>query len=96
MCQYTYVYYFSIYVNILMFIIFSMAIETILCCYIADEEMFPPEQRFADGNIDVYKFLYMHIYIYVCSYLYEIVYIQVYICCILCCYIAHEEMFRFC
>eukprot|EP00607_Mallomonas_marina_P009010 CAMPEP_0182417654 /NCGR_PEP_ID=MMETSP1167-20130531/2101_1 /TAXON_ID=2988 /ORGANISM="Mallomonas Sp, Strain CCMP3275" /LENGTH=669 /DNA_ID=CAMNT_0024591357 /DNA_START=108 /DNA_END=2117 /DNA_ORIENTATION=+ len=31
--------------------IFGMAIETILCCYIADEEMFPPEKRFADGGL---------------------------------------------
>mmetsp|Transcript_31320 Transcript_31320/g.31860 ORF Transcript_31320/g.31860 Transcript_31320/m.31860 type:complete len:671 (+) Transcript_31320:136-2148(+) len=31
--------------------IFGMAIETILCCYIADEEMFPPEKRFADGDL---------------------------------------------
>ena len=31
--------------------IFAMAIETILCCFIADEEMFPPEQRFADGGL---------------------------------------------
>eukprot|EP01041_Mallomonas_annulata_P011121 gene11121-23243_t len=31
--------------------IFGMAIETILCCYIADEELFPPEKRFADGGL---------------------------------------------
>lgn len=31
--------------------IFGMAIETILCCYIADEEMFPPEKRYADGPL---------------------------------------------
>lgn len=31
--------------------IFAMAIETILCCFVADEEMFPPEQRFADGGL---------------------------------------------
>ena len=31
--------------------IFGMSIETILCCYIADEEMFPPEKRFADGGL---------------------------------------------
>jgi len=31
--------------------IFGMAIETILCCYIADEESFPPEERFADGDL---------------------------------------------
>jgi len=31
--------------------IFGMAIETILLCYIADEEMFPPEKRFADGAL---------------------------------------------
>lgn len=28
-----------------------MAIETILCCFIADEEMFPPEKRFAEGGL---------------------------------------------
>ena len=31
--------------------IFGMGIETILCCYVADEEMFPPEKRFADGGL---------------------------------------------
>lgn len=31
--------------------IFGMCIETILCCYIADEEMFAPEKRFADGGL---------------------------------------------
>jgi hypothetical protein len=31
--------------------IFGMTIETILCCYIADEEMFEPEKRFADGDL---------------------------------------------
>lgn len=31
--------------------VFGMAISTILVCYCADEEMFPPEQRFADGNL---------------------------------------------
>jgi hypothetical protein len=31
--------------------VFSMGIETVLCCYIADEEMFPLEQRFADGSL---------------------------------------------
>ena len=28
-----------------------MTIETILCCFVADEEMFPPEKRFADGGL---------------------------------------------
>ena len=28
-----------------------MAIETVLCCYIADEEMFPPELRFAENEL---------------------------------------------
>ena len=28
-----------------------MGIQTILLCYIADEEMFPPEKRFADGSL---------------------------------------------
>ena len=31
--------------------IFGMAIETILCCFIADEEMFPVEKRFAEGAL---------------------------------------------
>lgn len=31
--------------------IFGMCIETILICFIADEEMFAPEQRFADGGL---------------------------------------------
>jgi Plasma-membrane choline transporter len=31
--------------------IFGMAVETILCCYIADEEMFPPENRFAENEL---------------------------------------------
>ena len=31
--------------------VFGMAISTILVCYIADEEMFPPEERFADGPL---------------------------------------------
>lgn len=28
-----------------------MGIEAILLCYIADEEMFPPEKRFAEGAL---------------------------------------------
>lgn len=31
--------------------VFGMAISTILVCYIADEEMFPPENRFCDGPL---------------------------------------------
>jgi len=31
--------------------IFGMGIQTILLCYIADEEMFAPEKRFADGSL---------------------------------------------
>jgi len=31
--------------------IFGMSIETILCCFIADEEMFSPEKRFAEGPL---------------------------------------------
>eukprot|EP01038_Epipyxis_sp_PR26KG_P009819 gene9819-13212_t len=31
--------------------IFAMAIETILFCFIADEEMFPVEQRYAEGAL---------------------------------------------
>ena len=28
-----------------------MAIETVLCCFIADEEMFPADSRFAEGGL---------------------------------------------
>jgi hypothetical protein len=31
--------------------IFGMSIETVLNCYVADEEMFPPELRFAEGSL---------------------------------------------
>lgn len=31
--------------------VFGMAISTILVCYCADEEMFTPEERFADGAL---------------------------------------------
>jgi hypothetical protein len=31
--------------------IFGMCISTLMCCYIADEEMFPPQDRFADGDL---------------------------------------------
>lgn len=31
--------------------VFGMAISTILVCYISDEEMFPPEDRFCDGPL---------------------------------------------
>jgi hypothetical protein len=31
--------------------LFDMTIETILLCYIADEEMFPPEERYAEGSL---------------------------------------------
>jgi len=31
--------------------IFGMCIDTMMLCYIADEEMFPPEKRFADGSL---------------------------------------------
>ena len=31
--------------------IFGMCIDTMMLCYIADEEMFPPEKRFADGAL---------------------------------------------
>lgn len=31
--------------------IFGMSIETILCCFIADEEMFPPELRYAEQGL---------------------------------------------
>jgi hypothetical protein len=31
--------------------IYGMGIETILICFIADEEMFPVEQRFAEGEL---------------------------------------------
>lgn len=39
------------YVSSMFSEIFGMAIETILCCFIADEEMFPPEKRFAEGAL---------------------------------------------
>jgi hypothetical protein len=41
----------SYYVSLMFSEIFSMSIETILCCYIADEEMFAPAERFADGAL---------------------------------------------
>lgn len=28
-----------------------MTIETILCCFVADEELFSPDKRFADGGL---------------------------------------------
>lgn len=31
--------------------IFAMAIETVLCCYIADEEMFTVDNRFAENEL---------------------------------------------
>jgi len=31
--------------------IFGMGISTTLMCYVADEEMFPPQDRFADGDL---------------------------------------------
>jgi hypothetical protein len=31
--------------------ILGMGIETILLCFIADEEMFPPDRRFADHHV---------------------------------------------
>ena len=31
--------------------VFGMTIETILCCFVADEEMFPAGQRFAEGSL---------------------------------------------
>ena len=31
--------------------VFGMAISTILQCFIADEEMFEPDQRFAEGDL---------------------------------------------
>jgi len=31
--------------------IFGMCIETILLCFIADEELFDPEKRFAEGSL---------------------------------------------
>lgn len=39
------------FVSLMFSEIFGMAINTIMCCYVADEEMFPPEQRFADGAL---------------------------------------------
>jgi len=34
--------------------IFSMAIDTLLQCFIADEELFTPDERFADGPLKSY------------------------------------------
>ena len=31
--------------------LYGMGIETILLCFVADEEMFSPENRFADGGL---------------------------------------------
>jgi hypothetical protein len=31
--------------------LYGMGIETILLCFVADEEMFSPENRFADGDL---------------------------------------------
>ena len=39
------------FVSVMFSEIFGMCIETILCCFIADEEMFAPEKRFAEGGL---------------------------------------------
>ena len=31
--------------------IFGMCIDTLMICYISDEEMFPPAERFCDGSL---------------------------------------------
>ena len=41
----------SYFVTAMFVEVFGMAISTILVCYIADEEMFPPEERFCDGAL---------------------------------------------
>jgi hypothetical protein len=41
----------SYFVSCMFSEIFGMTIDTILCCFIADEEMFPADQRFADGSL---------------------------------------------
>lgn len=41
----------SYYVSLMFSEIFSMTIETILNCYIADEEMFSPADRFGEGGL---------------------------------------------
>jgi hypothetical protein len=41
----------SYFVTAMFVEVFGMAISTILVCYIADEEMFPPEDRFCDGAL---------------------------------------------
>lgn len=41
----------SYWVSAMFIDILSMGIETILFCFIADEEMFPPEERFAEGEL---------------------------------------------
>lgn len=45
------VFFLSFFVASLFVEVFGMAISTILMCYCADEEMFPPEERFADGAL---------------------------------------------
>ena len=39
------------FVSVMFSEIFGMGIETILLCFIADEELFPPEKRFAEGGL---------------------------------------------
>jgi len=41
----------SYFVSCMFHELFAMSIETILLCYIADEEMFPPVDRYADGPL---------------------------------------------
>lgn len=41
----------SYFVTCMFVEVFGMAISTILICYIADEEMFPPEDRFCEGAL---------------------------------------------
>lgn len=41
----------SYFVSAMFSEIFGMGIETILCCYVADEEMFAPGDRFADDGL---------------------------------------------
>ncbi len=46
-----FVFVLSYFVSSMFTEIFGMGIETILMCFIADEEMFEPEKRFAEGGL---------------------------------------------
>lgn len=46
-----FVFLLSYWISSMFLEIFAMGIETILCCYIADEEMFKVEDRFVEGEL---------------------------------------------